>query len=138
MPEISVEDVSKIVKDAAYVAIGFGVLAVQKAQVQRREITEQLQAQVIDQARTQLTEARENLEKITSDTTAQWEKLSGTVDDRVKLVEERLSDLEDRIDQVLDQVQSKLPEAAAELVSQARDAAKDARQQVRSLVARAA
>lgn len=138
MPEISVEDLNKIVKDAAYVAIGFGVIAVQKAQVQRREITEQLQTQVIDQARAQLTEARENLEKVTSDTTAQWEKLSGTVEDRVKLVEERLSDLEDRIEQALDQVQAKLPEAAAELVSQARDAAKDAREQVRTLVSRAA
>lgn len=138
MPEISIEDVNKIVKDAAYVAIGFGVLAVQKAQVQRRELTEQLQTQVIDQARAQLNDARENLEKVTQDTTSQWEKLSGTVEDRVKLVEERLSDLEDRIDQVLDQVQAKLPESAAELVSQARDAAKDARAQVRTLVSRAA
>ncbi len=130
MPEISVDDVTNAVKDAAYVAIGFGVLAVQRAQVQRRELTEQLHEQV--------SEARDNLDKVTADTSAQWEKLSGTVEDRVKLLEERIADLEDRLDSILDDVEAKLPEQAADLVKQARVAAKDAREQVRSLVGRAA
>ncbi len=75
MPEFSVDEVTRIVKDAAYVTIGFGVIAAQKAQVQRRELTEQIQSQ-IDQARTQLNEVRENLEHATASTTAQWDKVS--------------------------------------------------------------
>ena len=138
MPEINVDDITQIVKDAAYVAIGFGLLTVQKAQVQRRELTDQFQGQFIDQAKAQLAEARENLEKVTADATSQWEKLSDNVDDRVKLVGERLNDLEDRLESLLDEIESKLPEQAAELVAQAREVAKEARGQVRSLVSRAA
>ena len=138
MPEINVDEITKIVKDAAYVAIGFGLLTVQKAQVQRRELADQFQGQLVDPAKAQLAEARENLEKVTADATSQWEKLSGSVDDRVKLVEERLNDLEDRFESLLDEIEAKLPEQAAELVAQAREVAKEARGQVRSLVNRAA
>jgi ElaB/YqjD/DUF883 family membrane-anchored ribosome-binding protein len=38
----TVSDITKTLKDAAYVAVGFGVLAFQKAQVQRRELEKQL------------------------------------------------------------------------------------------------
>jgi ElaB/YqjD/DUF883 family membrane-anchored ribosome-binding protein len=138
VPEINVDEITKIVKDAAYFAIGFGLLTVQKAQVQRRELADQFQGQVVEQAKAQLAEARENLEKVTADATSQWEKLSTTVDDRVKLVEERLNDLEDRFEGLLDEIEAKLPEQAAELVAQAREVAKEARGQVRSLVNRAA
>lgn len=149
MPEINVDEVTRIAKDAAYIAIGFGVLTLQKAQVQRRELNDQFQGQVIDQAKAQITDVRENLERVAADATAQFEKvaadattqfekLTGNVDDRVKLVEERLSDLEERIEQLLDEVESKLPEQAAELVAQAREVAREARGQVRSLVSRAA
>ncbi len=130
MPEINVDDLTKAVKDAAYIAIGFGVLTVQKAQVQRRELTSAI--------RTQADEAREQLDKLTGETLAGFEKLSGTVEDRVKLIEERVADLEDRVDTILDEVEAKLPEQAADLVKQARSAAKDARNQVVALVNRAA
>ena len=138
MAELSVDELTKVVKDVAYVAIGFSVLAFQKAQVQRREFTEQFQTQVVDTARSQIADARDNLDKVTAQGTSQFEKLTGSVEDRVKLVEERVAGLEDRIDTMLDQVEAKLPEQAAEIVKQARDAAKDARNQVRSLVGRAA
>src|SRR5581483_11784809 len=36
-------DVTKTVKDAAYVTVGLGVLAFQKAQVARRDLTKQVQ-----------------------------------------------------------------------------------------------
>ena len=36
------EDLAKTLEDAAYVTIGFGVLAFQKTQVRRRELTKQL------------------------------------------------------------------------------------------------
>lgn len=138
MAELSVDEFTKAAKDIAYVTIGFGVLAFQKAQVQRREFTEQFQTQVVDNARSQIADARGNFEKVTAQGSSQFEKLTGSVEDRVKLVEERVADLEDRIDTLLDQVESKLPEQAAEIVKQAREVAKDARNQVRSLVGRAA
>jgi ElaB/YqjD/DUF883 family membrane-anchored ribosome-binding protein len=39
-------DVTKTVKDAAYVTVGLGVLAFQKAQVSRRELTKQVESQL--------------------------------------------------------------------------------------------
>ncbi len=39
-------DVTKTVKDAAYVTVGLGVLAVQKAQVARRDLTRQVETQL--------------------------------------------------------------------------------------------
>jgi hypothetical protein len=117
MPQIDAEEITKVLKDAAYVTVGLGVIAFQKAQVQRVELTKQLQGQA--------TEAKD-----------QFATASTFVEDRVKLLEERLNDLEARIEQVLDQVEGKLPEQAADLVKQARDAAKDARGQLGSLVGR--
>ncbi len=141
MAELSIDDVTKTLKDVAYVAIGFGVLTAQRAQVQRREITRQAQEftnGLPDQLTAQINEARENLERVTTDATSQLERLSDTFDDRIKLVEERLADLETRIDTVLDTVESRLPDQAADLIAGARDAARDARGQVRTLVGRVA
>ena len=42
MADTPLNDLSKTLKDAAYVAVGFGVLAFQKAQVRRRELEKQL------------------------------------------------------------------------------------------------
>jgi CHASE3 domain sensor protein len=108
---------SDYLKDAAYVTIGFGVIAFQKAQVQRVELTKQLEAQ--------LEEARKG-----------FESLPTTVEDRVKLVEERINALEAQIDRVLDEVSDKLPEQTRVLVDQARTAAKDLQGQVREFVGR--
>ncbi|HVM54219.1 MAG TPA: hypothetical protein VM262_13560 [Acidimicrobiales bacterium] len=119
-------DVRSIVKDAAYVTIGFGVLAVQKAQVQRQEL-------------------RKRLESSLGDAKGGFEKLGEDVGDRLKLVEERLEalgkqvdaaadDVEERFEAALDEIQARLPEQAKELFEKARAAGKDARTQVRQLV----
>ena len=110
-------DLTKTLKDALYVGVGFGVLTFQRAQVQRQELQKQLGQQ--------LDEARDTVQK-----------LSGTAEDRFKVLEQRLTELEDRVESVLDQVEDKLPEQARELVKQARDAAKDAQGQLRALVTR--
>lgn len=145
LPEITFEDVAKTLKDAAYVVIGFGVLTAQKAQVQRREFSQQAQdltkdlgKNIPEQVNAQLADVRENLDRLTSEATAQLEKISGAVEEQISLVEDRLTELEARIDQVIDEVAAHLPDQAAELVAQARDAARDAREQVRSMVGRAA
>lgn len=119
-------DVRASLKDAAYVGIGFGVLAFQKAQVQRQELKKQLESGL-------------------GDAKGGFGSLGTTLEDRVKLVEERLEamgkqgeqlaeELETRIEKALDEVQERLPEQAREVFGQVRGAAKDARAQVRSLV----
>ncbi len=45
MAEPNITDVTNTLKDAAYVAVGFGVLAFQKAQVRRRELEKQFEGQ---------------------------------------------------------------------------------------------
>jgi hypothetical protein len=64
MPESKLGDLSRSAKDAFYVTVGLGVIAMQKAQVQRRELEKRLKAQADD--------------------------ITKVVEDRVKLVEERL------------------------------------------------
>jgi paraquat-inducible protein B len=121
MPEITADDVTKIAKDALFVGVGAGVIAFQKAQVQRVQLTEAVT--------TQVEELRSRLE-------AAFGAID--VDGRVKLVEERLDSVEERVEAILDDLEAKLPEQAREVVKQARETARDAREQVRAAVGRAA
>lgn len=119
-------DLRNIAKDAAYVAVGFGVIGFQKAQVRRRELRKQLDGQ--------LGEATKGLGQ-----------LGTTVEEQVKMLEERVAalgeqaekygdDLEARLDKVLDELETRIPTQAREYFTTARTAAKDARGQVRQLV----
>jgi dsDNA-specific endonuclease/ATPase MutS2 len=119
MADTSIDNLTKVLKDVLYVGVGAGVIAFQKAQVQRRELRAQLTSQ-FGEARTQ------------------FETVASKVEDRVKLVEERIDAAEARLDTLLDQVEENLPEQAREPFKQARKVAKDTRTQVRSLVNRAA
>ena len=123
-------DARSTLKDAAYVGIGFAVLAFQKAQVQRQELQKRFEAGV-------------------GDAKGGFDKLSEDLQDRIKLVEERIEalgkqvdatidDLDERYEKVLDQVAERLPEQAKELFGKARTAGKDARTQVRELARNAA
>jgi len=103
----TLDDINKIAKDALYVTVGLGVIAFQKAQVQRQELSKRWGSQVGD--------------------------VSKQLDDRVRLVEERLQAIETQVDAALDQLEARLPDQAKAVSQQARSAAK----QVRSLVNRA-
>jgi hypothetical protein len=46
LPQVDTERVAGIARDAAYVGIGLGVLAVQQAQVRRREIRAAVERQI--------------------------------------------------------------------------------------------
>jgi len=118
-PKSAADDLTARAKDAFYVTVGLGVIAMQRAQVRRQELRKQVSGQV-------------------GDAKSQLQSLSKQVEDRVKLVEERLEGVETRVESLLDQLEDRLPEQAREVAKQARTAAKDARTQVRGLVGRSA
>lgn len=139
MPEITADDITKIAKDALYVGVGAGVIAFQKAQVQRVQLTETVTTQVEEiRTRIEAIVGSVDADEVVSDLRTRLEALAGTVDGRVKLVEERLDSVEERVEAILDDLEAKLPEQAREIVKQAREAARDARDQVRTAVGRAA
>lgn len=118
MAQPIVDDVTKTLRDALYVGVGFGVIAFQKAQVQRQEANKALQGQ-LGEAKTQ------------------FQHLTSGFEDQVKVLEERLEGVEGRVDGLLDQVEAKLPTQAQDAVKQARSTAKDAQSQIRGLVRQA-
>src|SRR5688500_5764155 len=99
-------DVIKTLKDAAYITVGFGVIAWNKAQVRRRELEKQFEAQTAD-LRTQLAKVADE-------------------------VEERIEPLREAVDARLDQFEGQLPDQAREALKSARVAAKAAQDQLRA------
>ena len=102
MAELTIETVTDAVRDALFVGVGAGVIAFQKLQVQRVELTKAVNAQ--------FDEAKGSLD-IVSDLAL----------DRVKVLEERLSGIEGRLETVLAQLEEKLPEQARDVVKTARE-----------------
>jgi hypothetical protein len=71
MPRLQIEEIANVAKDAAYVSVGLGVIAFQRLQVRRNELSKTINEQ--------------------TETAKGALELVGTlVNDRVKLVEERL------------------------------------------------
>ena len=136
MPEITADDITKVLRDALYITVGAGVIVVQKAQVGRRELTDAVSKQV--------TEAKGRFDGLAGSNDlfeqakVQVQKLVESAEDQVKVVEDRLTAVEERYEALLDQIETKLPEQARDLFKQSRDAAKDARTQVRTRISRAA
>lgn len=108
MAEATVNDITKTLKDAAYVAVGFGVIAFQKAQVRRRELEKQYGVST--------EEFRDQLTKVAVE------------------VEERIEPVVEAVESSLDQIEERLPEQARELLKQVRTTAKEAGQQFRTLL----
>ena len=79
MPRLQLDDVTNVVKDAAYVSVGLGVIAFQRMQVRRNELNKTM----TEQAGT----ARSTLEAV-----------GALLGDQVKVVEERLGAVLDRND----------------------------------------
>jgi len=108
-------DINRTLKDAAYVAIGFAVLAYQRAQVQRREVVAQVKSQ------------RHELETQVSGYGQQMARVAADLQARMEPV---LDDIERRFDPLLDEIEGRLPEQAKGFVHQARAAARDARHEI--------
>lgn len=107
------------VRDAAYITIGFGVLAVQQAQVRRREIVQAL-ANRFGTGRTQIEEMLTGIEA------------------RLTTLDGHLDALDAKLDTAVGKIEGRLPDQAAAVVGQAHDLAKAARKQVRGLLRNAA
>lgn len=101
-------EVSRVLKDAVYIGVGFGVLAFQRLQVQRQDL-------------------KKGLDRRLESGKEQVEHLQDNVEQQLKTLDERLAELERRIDNLLDRVQDRLPDQAADLLVQARDTARKAR-----------
>ena len=137
--EKAAADFNNTVTEAAYVAVGLGVLGFQRAQVQRVELTKQLEAQLanlsnltstlngqaetyINAAREQITEAREQFTRISADLPdagAVREQLT----ELAKAVDEAVAPARQQFEEQLNRLEETLPEAARNLVQAARAAA---------------
>lgn len=112
------EDLVGTARDAAYVAVGLGVLAVQRAQVRRNELMRALEGPrtEIDQ---RLGEVREQIGR-------KFKYIDGRVEQVIETLEAQITPIEER-----------LPEPARDFVKQARTQARDMRQQIRHFLAAA-
>jgi hypothetical protein len=121
MAQNPIDDVTKVLKDALYVSVGLGVLAFQRAQVQRQELRKRIE--------------RTGVAGLSgADPTAQISKITSAVDDRVKDMEQRVDAVEERIEALLDQLESRLPAQVQDVTKQVRAVAKEARHQARDQV----
>ena len=159
IPNIDVEkaaaEFNNAVKEAAYVAVGLGVLGFQRAQVQRVELMKQLEAQLsslsglsgnlseqaeayITSAREQLTELRAQLARISTDLIPSERPdpavVRTQITDLAKSVDEAVAPLRQQFDEQLNRLEEALPEAARNLVQSVRSAAGSQEQALRSAV----
>jgi hypothetical protein len=112
------DDILGTARDAAYVAVGLGVLAFQRAQVRRQELIKALSGTRGD-LEGRLGGVREEI-------------LSG-----VKFIDGQLEHVLDTIEASIIPVEDRLPEPARDLVRQARTQANEVRQQIRQFLAAA-
>jgi HPt (histidine-containing phosphotransfer) domain-containing protein len=111
-PAQTARELAHRARDAAYVAIGAGVLGFQRLQVQRRE----LEARLAEPSGG----AHDRLAAVRGDLTAVLTAVDQQVESLIEQVEAALSPLEER-----------LPEPARDLAAQVHERARDARAQLR-------
>ena len=105
------EDITKTAKDAAYVAIGFGVMSFQRAQVRRRELVD-LAKQQLPTLEAPFTGARAELNR------------------RVKELDGQVMELVTKLEQRVQPVEQRLPAPAQAFIGQAREAGEQLRQYI--------
>lgn len=137
--EKAAADFNNAVKEAAYVAVGLGVLGFQRAQVQRVELMKQLEAQLgslssltgtlnsqaetyLSAARQQIAEARGQFNRISTEL-PDADAVRSQVTELAKAVDEAIAPARQQFDEQLDRLEEVLPEAARNLVKAARAAA---------------
>ena len=159
IPNIDVEkaaaDFNDALKEAAYVAVGLGVLGFQRAQVQRVELMKQIETQLttlaalsqtlgqqagsyIAAAREQLTEARSQLTKLTEEVLptdrVDAEALRSQLTELAKAVDEAVAPVRQQFEEQIDRLEEVLPQTARDLVQSIRGAAASQEQAIRTAV----
>lgn len=118
-PKSVADRMADAAKDVLYIGVGAGVLAFQRAQVQRVELTKAVEERIA--------ESRKQFTDLT--------KSAGTTaEGQLAKLDERVTEIEERVEDVLELVQQRLPKPAAELFGQARTVARTTRGQVRGQV----
>jgi hypothetical protein len=122
MPEITnISTISKgvtdLARDAAYVAVGLGVLGYQRAQVQRVELKNKLSKDF---------SLEQHLDGVRTGVSKGFQQIDELADSAAKFVETTLQPLEE-----------KLPPAVTQLTTLARDQAREVRTQIRQRVVNA-
>lgn len=120
MPDVSTnistlsKGVTDLARDAAYVAVGLGVLAYQRAQVQRVELQKRLQKDLpIDQ---RIGDVRQGVAK-------GFRQIDDLAESAVQFVESTLQPIEER-----------LPSSVTQVTTKAREQAREVRIQIRQRV----
>ena len=121
---LSGERVLAVLRDAAYVGVGAGVLTFQQLQVRRRELTARLADSPVAR---QLGLTKEQ----TDDIVDRFATSRSTLDAALDRLE---AGYDARVDAAMTRVEPHLPPAAAAALEQAHGVAKLARQQVRGLL----
>jgi len=159
IPNIDLEkaasDFNDALKEAAYVAVGLGVLGFQRAQVQRVELLKQLETQLtslaafsqtfnqqaetyISAARQQLAETREQLVKLSSEVLPSERPDAAAVRSQLtelaKAVDEAVAPVRQQFEEQIDRLEEVLPQTARELVQSVRGAAASQEQAIRTAV----
>lgn len=116
LPDFDLAKVVEAARDAAYTLVGFGVLAVQRVQVQRRELAESISERF-------------------GGNRSQIEELIAAFEARLATFEETF---EARLDGVVGKIGPRLPEQGEAVLNQVHSVAKSARAQVRNLLRNAA
>ena len=155
LPEIDLEkaaaDFQNAVKEAAYVAIGLGVLGFQRAQVQRVELMKLVESQVsslsnlstslntqfetyIKAAREQLAEAQAQAAKVIPTELPDAEAIRAQLTGLAKSVDEAFAPVRQQFEEQLDRLEEVLPEAAKGVVQTVRGNFATQEQAVRTAV----
>jgi hypothetical protein len=118
--EKAVAELNHALKEAAYVAVGLGVLGFQRAQVRRVELMKQLEG------------AREQIGSEQFET--QLVAVRAQLADLAKLVDEWLLPARAQLDGQIDLLEERLPGSARDLVRAMREAAANQEQVLRGVV----
>ncbi len=110
-------DLTKVVQDAAYVAVGLGIMGFQQAQVRRREMLAQIERQ------------RSAARCSRSATPARTSPMA------VKEIDRTVGQVIERLDASFNPVAERLPETAQAVVKQAREVRDQLRSYLSSLAA---
>jgi hypothetical protein len=117
VPGVDAEKLFAAVRDAAYITVGFGVLAVQQANARRQDLAAKI-SETFSSATTPVNKAQ--------------------IESMIKSFEAGLAKFDDqfeaRLETTIGKIEGVLPAPAGDLLTKAHGAAKSVRQQVRSMV----